>query len=194
MKQLQRDVAVELGVPGAKDVAGGALADELEENEAPPSAALRSGGAAAGASSSDAGMLRCRAAMLSTRRRCRTIRRSLAGALASTVCQSTGLPSATDAARSASARSSAFKGQSSAAGSMVEMQAVYRHATVKVQSSRGSRFPRVGYCGAVSGSGPLRGGPMRTLVAGALRRRHTALILTPRRCPDRARSGNRPDP
>ena len=39
MKQLQRDVAVELGVPRAKDVAGAALADELEEDETPPSPA-----------------------------------------------------------------------------------------------------------------------------------------------------------
>ena len=71
------------------------------------------GGTTRGVSTSAelSGMLRWRAAMLSTRRRCRTRRRSRAAAPASAACQSTGLPSATDAARSASARSSALNGR-----------------------------------------------------------------------------------
>jgi hypothetical protein len=44
MEQLQRDVAVELGVPRAEDVAGCAFAYELEEDETSPSPSVRSGG------------------------------------------------------------------------------------------------------------------------------------------------------
>ena len=41
MEQLQRDVAVELGVPGAEHIARRALADELEKDQAAPSPAVR---------------------------------------------------------------------------------------------------------------------------------------------------------
>ena len=44
MEQLQRDVAVKFGVPGAEHVARGAPAYELEEDEPPPAPAVWNGG------------------------------------------------------------------------------------------------------------------------------------------------------
>ena len=40
VKQLQRDVAMELGVPGAVDVARRAVANMFEEDETPPPPAV----------------------------------------------------------------------------------------------------------------------------------------------------------
>ncbi len=44
MQQFQRDVPVELRVPGAEDVTGGSLADVLEDDQASPTAAIGSAG------------------------------------------------------------------------------------------------------------------------------------------------------
>ena len=147
MKQLQRDVAVELGVPRAKDVARGALADELEEDETAPSPALRSGrdsgrglvvgrrnAAVEGSDALDeaemsndaalagrsAGLNRLPIDRVAVRHRCSEIReRAIVG------------PQRAGPLR---------------VGSIVEMQAVYRHVTT------GSRFKTVR-----TGSGRFKG-------------------------------------